>query len=115
MAEHLNAYWTREQIPPSAVPELLSATTVVHPLSSDELMDDECKGWPLAGTLDFQRMGYLQHDLYPSRLFFPTVPGSGEYLITPSEGGLEVKFGDQVILLTFAIGMLDGDLLDRCV
>ena len=33
----------------------------------------------------------------PTQIPGPTVPGSGEYLITPSEGGLEVMFGDQII------------------
>lgn len=60
-------------------------------------MDYECKAWPLAGTLDYDRMGYLQHDLYPSRLFFPTVPGLHEVGITPRDGLLEVKVEDQVV------------------
>lgn len=54
-------------------------------------MDNDCKAWPLAGTLDYDRMGYLQHDLYPSRLFFPTVLGLHEVEITPHNGQLEVK------------------------
>jgi hypothetical protein len=60
-------------------------------------MNNDCNAWPLAGTLDFDRMGYLQHDLYPSRLFFPTMPGLHEIEITSRDGQLEVKVEDQVI------------------
>lgn len=97
LAAHLDAFWTREQILPSAAAEPISTTTIVVPPTFEQLMDDDCKAWPLAGTLDYDRMGYLQHDLYPSRLFFPTVPGLHEVEITPRDGQLEVKVEDHVV------------------
>lgn len=54
--------------------------------------------WPLAGTLDFGRIGYLQHDLYPSRLFLPTMPGIENSLeVIPHDGRLQAKIKDQVV------------------
>lgn len=97
LAAHLEAFWTHEQMLPSAVADPLSTTTIVVPRTLEQLMDDHCKAWPLAGTLDYDRMGYLQHDLYPSRLFFPTVSGLHEVEITPRDGQLEVKVEDQVV------------------
>lgn len=97
LAAHLDAFWTREQMLPSAAAEPISTTTMVVPPTLEQLMDDDCKAWPLAGTLDYDRMGYLQHDLYPSRLFFPTVPGLHEVEVTPRDGQLEIKVEDHVI------------------
>lgn len=95
LATHLES--SRKQTLRSAAPEPLGTTTIVVPPTLKELMNDDCKAWPLAGTLDFDRVGYLQHDLYPSRLFFPTMPGLHEIEITPRDGQLEVKIEDQVI------------------
>ncbi len=97
LAAYLEAFWTREQVLLSAAPEPLSTTTIVVPPTLEQLVDDDCKAWPLAGTLDFDRMGYLQHDLYPSRLFFPTMPGLDEVEITHRDGRLEVKVEDLVV------------------
>jgi hypothetical protein len=97
LAACLEAFWTHEQMLPSAVADPLSTTTIVAPPTLEQLMDADCKAWPLAGTLDYDRMGYLQHDLYPSRLFFPTVPGLHEFEITSSDGQLEVKVEDRVV------------------
>lgn len=97
LAAHLESFWTREQSLLSVAEEPLSTTTIVVPPTLEQMMDDDCKAWPLAGTLDFDRMGYLQHDLYPARLFFPTLAGLHEVEITPSDGQLEVKVGEQVI------------------
>lgn len=97
LAAHLQAFWTREQGLSSAAPEPLSTTTIVVLPTLEQLVDDNCKAWPLARTLDFDRLGYLQHDLYPSRLFLPTLPGLDEVKITPCNGQLEVMVGDQVV------------------
>ncbi|MFA5824994.1 MAG: ATP-binding protein [Gallionellaceae bacterium] len=97
LAAHLEAFWMREQMCSSAVVEPLSTTIIVVPPTLEQLVDGDCKAWPLAGALDYDRMGYLQHDLYPSRLFFPTVPGLHEVEITPRDGQLEVKVEDQAI------------------
>ena len=42
-------------------------------------------------------MGYLQHDLYPSRLFVPTVSGTTSVDMAPSGGQLEAKVGDEAV------------------
>lgn len=97
LAAHLDAFWVREQMLDSAVADPLSTTTIVVPPTLEQLVDGDCKAWPLAGTLDYDRMGYLQHDLYPSRLFFPTVPGLHEIKVTPSDGRIEVKAADKVV------------------
>ncbi|MFL9872889.1 hypothetical protein [Paraburkholderia megapolitana] len=97
LATHLKDFWTREQMLSSAAHEPLSATTKVFSATLETLMDGDCKSWPLAGTIDYDRIGYLQLDLYPSRLFLPTAPGSSEMEITPLDGKLEVKVGVQVI------------------
>lgn len=97
LSVHLDAFWTREQMLPSAVAEPISTTTIVVPPTLEQLMDEDSKAWPLAGMLDYNRMGYLQHDLYPSRLFFPTVPGLREVEVTPRDGRLEVKVEDHVV------------------
>lgn len=97
LAAHLDPFWAREQMLHSAVADPLSATTIVVPPILEQLVDDDCKAWPLAATLDYDRMGYLQHDLYPSRLFFPTVPGLHEVEVTPRDGQLEIKAEDQVV------------------
>lgn len=97
LAAHLEVFWTREQMCSSAVVEPLSTTIIVVPPTLEQLVDSDCKAWPLAGPLDYDRMGYLQHDLYPSRLFFPMVPGLHEVEITPRDGQLEVKVEDQAV------------------
>ncbi len=97
LAARLNTFWTREQMLPSAIADPFSTTTIVVPPTLEQLMDDDCKAWPLAGTLCYDRMGYLQHDLYPSRLFFPTVPGLHKVEVTPHDGQLEVKVADRVV------------------
>lgn len=97
LAAHLDAFWTCEQMLPSASTEPISTTTIVVPPTLEQLVDNDCKAWPLAGALDYDRMGYLQHDLYPSRLFFPTVSGLRQVEVTPCDGLLEVKSEDHVV------------------
>jgi len=97
LVAHLEAFWTREQMLHSSAADPLSTTTIVVPPTREQLIDDDCKAWPLAGTLNYDRMGYLQHDLYPSRLFFPTVPSLHEVEVTPRDGQLDVKVEDRII------------------
>lgn len=87
---------TRQQLF-SAYTEPLCTTTIIVPPTLEELVDCDCMAWPLAGTLGFERMGYLQHDLYPSRLFFPSMPNADEIEVTPNNGQLDVKVEDQVV------------------
>lgn len=97
LAAHLGAFWSRGRMLSSAAPEPLSTTTLMAPPPLDQLMEDACKAWPLAAPLDLDRLGYLQHDLYPSRLFLPTLPGSDAAEITARDGQLEVKVDGQVV------------------
>lgn len=97
LAEHLASFWSDGHVLRSVAPEPLSTTTLLAPLHLDELIEEKCKAWPLAKPLDFDRIGYLQHDLYPGRLFLPTLPGSDQVELTPYSGQLEVKVGEQVV------------------
>ena len=60
-------------------------------------MKDEAKAWPLAAPLDLDRLGYLQLDLYPSRLYLPTLPGIDTAKLEARGGGLDVKVQDQLV------------------
>jgi len=97
LATHLEAFWSDGRMLRSAASEPLSTTTLLVPPRLDHLMDGECKAWPLAAPLGFDRLGYLQHDLYPGRLFLPTLPGSVEAEVTPHGGQLEIKVDEQVV------------------
>ena len=59
--------------------------------------DEKCKARPLAKPLGFDRLGYLQYDLYPGRLFLPTMPTHGQLEVMPRDGTLEVKSGGEVV------------------
>lgn len=97
LAKHLEPFWVGEEALSSRAPKPLSTTTIVSPPGFDKLIDRDSKAWPLAERLDFDRIGYLQHDLYPSRLFLPTTPGASEFEIAPHSGKLQVKAEQQVI------------------
>ncbi|MFJ2991236.1 ATP-binding protein [Pandoraea sp. NPDC087047] len=75
---------------------LSTATALVLP-DLDQLMDTECKAWPLAAPLGFNRLGYLQHDLYPKRILLPTLPGAKFAEVIPKGGQLEVELNEQVV------------------
>lgn len=96
LAVHLKAFWRRGQALPSAGPEPLSTTTLLGTPFLEQLVEVRSKAWPMAGMLDFDRLGYLQLDLYPSRIFLPTLPGVDDVEITPCDGHLEIKVEDQV-------------------
>lgn len=97
LADHLKHFWEREQMLSSKTPEPLSTTTIIVPPALEHLIDKNCWAWPLAGTLDYNRIGYLQQDLYPSRLFVPTMPGVDKVEILPHGGQLQAKVKGQVI------------------
>lgn len=97
LAAHLEDFWTHGGMLPSAAPEPLSTTTLLAFPHLDELMYEECKAWPLAVPLGFDRLGYLQHDLYPWKLFLPTLTGSNRAELTPRDGQLEIKLDGQVV------------------
>lgn len=88
---HHESFWDREQELSSSTLGPLSTTTSVRAVPLDKLRDEDSASWPLAGFLDFDRIGYLQHDLYPSRLFVPTVSGTASFKIAPSGSQMEAK------------------------
>ncbi|MBG2711120.1 multidrug DMT transporter permease [Providencia rettgeri] len=94
LGSHLESFWREGLMLSSQAQEPLSSTTLVVP----HWVNKDCKAWPLAGTLDLGRIGYLQHDLYPSRLFLPTMVGSENVIeITPYKDELQAKIKEQVI------------------
>lgn len=97
LARNLDFFWKHGQDLSSQAPTPLSTTTIVAPPTLNELTDKDSGAWPLAGTLDLRRIGYLQHDLYPSRLFLPTMPSVREIIVTPQEGQLRVEAKNQII------------------
>jgi hypothetical protein len=90
LADHLSVFWNAYWSVATEADHPLSTTTVLTPLQLDELMDDEAKAWPLTASIDFERMGYLQLDLYPSRIFLPTLPDIEMAKFEPRGGGLDV-------------------------
>lgn len=97
LAAHLQTVWSRGRMLRSAAFEPLSTTTLLAPSRLDTVMQEQCKAWPLAAPLGLDRLGYLQHDLYPGRLFLPTLPGSDQAEVTPRDGQLQIKVLEQVI------------------
>jgi hypothetical protein len=97
LAAKLDSFWSNEQTLSSSAAEPFSTTTSVRAGSPDGLIDSESASWPLAGFLDFDRMGYLQHDLYPSRLLLPTLSGRTSIDIVPSGGQLEARVGGESV------------------
>lgn len=97
LATHLESFSARGQMLSSQAPNPLSTTTLLIPPTREKLANEDCKAWPLSGTLDLDRIGYLQHDLYPSRLFLPAMSSVDEVEITPHNGQLQVKVKGQVI------------------
>ena len=94
---HLEDFWANGWMLRSASYDPLSTTTIFVPPQLGGLTEEQCKAWPRAAPLDFDRLGYLQHDLYPGRLFLPTLPGADHAELTPCDGRLEVKVDEQVI------------------
>ncbi|GLF14356.1 TPA: multidrug DMT transporter permease [Pseudomonas aeruginosa] len=94
---HLEDFWSNTWMLRSAYSDPLSTTTILVPPQPGELTEEQCKEWPLAAPLDFDRLGYLQHDLYPGRLFLPTLPGIDQAELTSCDGRLEVKVDEQVL------------------
>ncbi|OEZ62099.1 ATP-binding protein [Duganella sp. HH105] len=97
LAAHLGVAWNDGRMLRSATLEPLSTKTLLVLPHHDQLMEGKCKAWPLAAPLGLERLGYLQHDLYPGRLFFPTLSGYDEAEITPRDGQLEIKVDEQVV------------------
>jgi len=97
LAEHLKDVWRSGRMLGSDAPEPLSRTTVLVPPAARAIVDEKSRAWPLAKALGLDRLGYLQHDLYPGRLFFPTMLGLGQVEVTPREGQLEIRSGSDIV------------------
>ncbi len=67
------------------------------PTLLERLVAVNSKAWPMAGMLGFDRLGYLQLDLYPKRLFLPTPSGIDRFEVTPNYGRLDVKVTNRVV------------------
>ena len=91
LAEHLKVYLKQLKTLPSESVELLSTVTTVKYTNANRLLDEQSASWPLACYLDYYRMGYLQHDLYPGRLFIPNMVGETEIMIAPESGKLKMS------------------------
>ncbi|CAK1777574.1 Multidrug DMT transporter permease [Vibrio crassostreae] len=97
LAEYISTYLSDSVLISTRTETPLSTKTVLSPPTFQQLIDPKCKAWPLAGTLDFSRIGYLQHDLYPSRLFIPTLPNLFEAELIPKRDKLDIEVDFQVV------------------
>jgi hypothetical protein len=97
LAAHLEDTWDSGRMLRGMTPAPFSTTTHLVLPQLEQLMEEECKAWPLAVPLGLDRLGYLQHDLYPGRLFLPTLPGSDKAKLSPHGGQLEIKLDEQVV------------------
>jgi hypothetical protein len=75
----------------------------ISSLPLEQVVDEECNAAPMAAHLSMERIGYLQRDLFPERLFLPVVTGMTERLVAePSGGTLGIKArGDAVATLSY--------------
>lgn len=97
LAEHLKDFFSRGTPIRCVAGEPLDITTQLAPNQLDDLMDPQSMAWPLAVPLGFDRIGYLQPDLYPTRLFLPTFFGKGSATVVPRGGQLEVNVDAQMV------------------
>ncbi|CAM2191462.1 protein of unknown function [Paraburkholderia kururiensis] len=72
--------------------------TTVSPTTLDTALDPEADAAPMAVAYAPNRIGYLQRDLFPERLYFPMVTGGDHPLrIVPSGGELAISSESDVI------------------
>jgi hypothetical protein len=70
----------------------LQCVTSIPVLTLGDVLDGESNAAPLASTYGFSRLGYLQRDLYPSRLHYPVVTDAeGPISIEPNDGCLSIS------------------------
>lgn len=66
--------------------------TMVPTADLERVLDNETKAAPMAVVYGFNRIGYLQKDLYPSRLYYPLVTGfDGGLVVEPMGGELKIS------------------------
>lgn len=58
----------------------LGVRTALPVLTFDAVMDEESQATPMATIHGIDRLGYLQRDLYPERLYYPVVSGAHKNL-----------------------------------
>ncbi|BDN90770.1 hypothetical protein KAM479_34830 [Aeromonas caviae] len=97
LAAHLNDVSRTGRMLLGDALEPLDTKTVLELPAPYEIADQKSRTWPLAKLLGLNRLGYLQHDLYPGRLFLPTMPGHDQLEVVPRNGYLEVKSDDEVV------------------
>jgi len=97
LATYLEGFWGRGLALRSLSTDPLALTTPVGPAPLARLLDGKSKALPLAGTMDFARVGYLQHDLYPSHLLLPTLAGAGHFDVAPSAARLEIRSAEKLL------------------
>lgn len=75
----------------------------ISSLPLEQVVDEECNVAPMAAHLSMERVGYLQRDLFPERLYLPVVTGMNEALLAkPSGGTLGITAsGDAVATLSY--------------
>jgi hypothetical protein len=97
LAVHLDSFWRDMPTLPSLPTKPLDRKTWLGAVTVDQLLDDPSASLPLAGRIDFDRMGYLQLNLYPSRLFVPTLHGAAQTEVRQVGTMLEVLKDEQVM------------------
>ncbi|WP_257217533.1 ATP-binding protein [Pseudomonas syringae] len=97
LAVHLDSFWRDMPTLPSLPTKPLDSKTWLGAVTVDQLLDDPSASLPLAGRIDFNRMGYLQLNLYPSRLFVPTLHGAAQTEVRQVGTMLEVLKNEQVM------------------
>jgi hypothetical protein len=97
LAAHLDFFWRNMPTPPSCLTTPLDRTTWLKTLPIKQLLDAPFASLPLAGRMDFDRMGYLQLDLYPSRLFVPTLLRAARTEVRQAGITLEIFENEQVV------------------
>ncbi len=97
LALHLDSFWRGMPMLPSVPTTPLDRRTWLGSVPIDQLLDDPSASLPLAGRIDFDRMGYLQLNLYPSRLFVPTLSGASQTELHQGNGTLEILEDGQVV------------------
>lgn len=97
LAVHLDSFWREMPTLPSLPTKPLDRKTWLGAVTVDQLLDDPSASLPLAGQIDFDRMGYLQLNFYPSRLLVPTLVGTAQTEVRQVDTTLEILREGQVM------------------
>ncbi|SCX72514.1 multidrug DMT transporter permease [Variovorax sp. EL159] len=97
LATYLEAFWDHGLTLRSLGTDPLAVITLIESAPLTRLLDGKSRALPLAGTMDLARMGYLQHDLYPSHLLLPTLAGAARFDVAPFAAGLEIRSAEKVL------------------